>query len=126
MLINIMSIIAYLLCMVLFPIYYGATIVLAQKHCSVCVDAICCGNSKLIIKCTTTYNPEFIYTFNDIQYKNYSSQPMEEPYCENKHYNIYINSKNPSEFITKKCTPIGGYIAIGIGVFFFILLFFIM
>lgn len=119
-----LSIIMYLLCMVIFPIYLGVMTILQQRRTSACVNATCCGNYEYIIKCVKCYMPEFVYTINGKTYNSRSSQIMNKPYHEDTCYKIYVNPTMPSEFVLEKGIPIGGYIIVGIGFIFFVLFLF--
>ncbi len=116
---EVLSAVLYLLVMVALPMFLGFIQIHAQKRSSVRIDAKCVGNTMIVSKGVTTYEPQFAYEFNDQQYFCGSSQIVSEPYEEGQIYEIYVNPEKPSEFVLFKCKPIGGYVVIGIGLLFF-------
>lgn len=115
---EVLSAVLYLTVMVALPVFLGFVQIHAQKRSSVCIDAKCVGNTMIVSKGVTTYEPQFAYEFDGQQYFCGASQIVSEPYEEDQIYEIYVNPEKPSEFVLFKCKPIGGYVVIGIGFLF--------
>ena len=124
---DIISNILYLAIFVIFPIFSGFIVIINNESCNILIDGIYQGYSTYVYKSTILYYPMFEYNYKGKKYCNKASLSIPtynlQKYVKGNIYQIYINAKNPNEYVLEKGNPIGAYICIAIGIVFAFLFF---
>ena len=125
--IDIFGKILYTAVFIVLPLIFGITNIKASKNCKLPIPATYKGYDEQIYRGIRNCYLRFSYTYNGCKYNNTTEQlfdcnEAEQLYIENNTYTIFINEKNPSEFICSQRTPLGAYACIGIAIFFLVLL----
>lgn len=124
---DILSNILYFVVFVICPIFIGLIVIKDIKSCNFLIKGTYIGYSPYVYKSTILYYPMFEYNYKGEKYYNKASLSIPtynlQKYVKGNTYQIYINAKNPNEYVLEKGNPIGAYICITIGIVFAFLFF---
>ena len=89
-------------------IWAGTRSIYKTFRCTMKIEATYMGSSSYTnTKGVTTYTPKFRFRINNRQYEKTSGEFFSKRYIEKKYktgytYKIYVDPKNPNEFVTRK------------------------
>lgn len=119
---DIISNVLYLIIFVIYPIFISFIVIKDTKNCNILTEGTYVGYSSYVYKNVTLYYPIFEYNYKGETYCNKASLSIPtdklQKYIKENTYQIYINAKNPNEYVLKKGNPIGAYICMTISIIF--------